>query len=354
MTYKYISSIHSHMLYYSFIILLSIFLLVLTIFASHRLRAKSSYNNTVMILIPQNSSYTGALDILKSNGIIDYKEFYVFLSRLSGADKKLKAGYYSFNKNAGPLEVFFTFMKGKILTTTITVLEGDSLLDICDKLSKQEDISYEYCLNLAKDKTLLNLLNINAPSLEGYLFPETYIFTKGLPLQYIFTHMVEELHKNFNTPLIERAKSLGMTRKEVLTIASMIAKEAVVDEERPIISAVFHNRLQIGMMLQSDPTAVYGIKQKGQKITSQDIRQYNEYNTYFIPALPPGPIASAGIKSIKAALYPGKVNYLYFVAKQDGTHHFSADYISHLNGIQKYLTNNRGICKEDNLDIFSK
>lgn len=343
--HKYIASISVHKVYYSFIILISIFLLIVTISSSYLLRSSGPHKNIVMIFIPKNSTYTEALDILKSHGIIYYKESYIILSRLTGVDKKLKAGYYKFNKHAGPLEVFLTLKRGETLTTTLTVFEGDSLLDICGNLSQSEDISYEYCIKLSRDKAFLKSLNINAPSLEGYLFPETYIFPKGLPVEDIFASMVKEFNEHFNKKLVERAYKLGMTRREVLTMASMIAKEAAVDEERPIISAVFHNRLKSGMMLQSDPTAVYGIKQKGEKITSQDIRQYNEYNTYFIPGLPPGPIASAGIKSIKAALYPAKVDYLYFVAKRDGTHHFSTDYISHINGIQKYLTNNSKICK---------
>jgi UPF0755 protein len=292
-------------------------------------------------LIPTNSTYTGALNILKSNGIIHYKEFYLLLAKLTRTDRKLKAGYYEFYNHSSPFEVLYALNKGETITDTLTVVEGDTIVDICARLSQQEeeDIVYEYCLQLAGNKNFLRSLNINAPSLEGYLFPETYLFSKGVPLQYIFARMVKELQKHFDKHLLERARALGMTRREVLTLASMIAKEAGVDEEKPLISAVFHNRLQTGMMLQSDPTAAYGIKQRGEKITNQDVRRYSAYNTYVIQGLPPGPISSAGIKSIKAALYPAKVDYLYFVAKKDGTHHFSTNYLDHLYGIQKYLPN---------------
>lgn len=299
-----------------------------------------------MVLVPKDATYTKALNILQSEGIIHYKKFYLFLAKLTNSDRKLNAGYYEFHKNSSPLEVFSTLSNGETITDTFTVVEGNTIVDVCAGLSEQEeDIIYEECLQLAHNKNFLRSLNINAPSLEGYLFPETYLFSKGFPLEDIFTRMVKELQKNFDKPLLERTKALGMTRGEVLTLASMIAKEAVVDEERLLISAVFHNRLQTGMMLQSDPTAVYGIKQRGEKINSQDIRRYSAYNTYFIHGLPPGPISSTGIKSIKAALYPAKVAYLYFVAKKDGTHHFATNYLDHVYGIQKYLSNPE-ICRE--------
>jgi UPF0755 protein len=182
---------------------------------------------------------------------------------------------------------------------------------------------------LAFSETFLDDLDIDGRSLEGYLYPQTYRFSKGTKPRTVLKIMVQKLREEFSEDFEKRAHQMGWTENEVLTMASIIEKEAVIDSERAIISAVYHNRLKKGMPLQADPTAIYGVKSSRKRITRDDLRRKTEYNTYVIQGLPPGPIASPGIKSIKAALAPAKVPYVFFVAKNDRSHYFSTTLSQH-------------------------
>ncbi len=160
--------------------------------------------------------------------------------------------------------------------------------------------------------------------------------------------MVQRLRKSFNEPLRRRAKELSLSENEVLTLASIIEKEAIYDFERPLISAVYHNRLKKNMKLQADPTVLYGVKKMWKRIRYRDLKRATPYNTYIIKGLPPGPIASPGIKSIKAALYPAGVNYLYFVSMNNGKHHFSHSAKEHVKAVDLYQRN--GYNKANNVE----
>jgi UPF0755 protein len=203
-------------------------------------------------------------------------------------------------------------------------------------LSEKGIITEEDFRRLASDKVLLNSYKIDAPSLEGYLFPDTYKIPKGMDPKEAITMMVNKLREQYSGKLEARAAELGMSEREVLTLASIIEKEAATDEERLLISAVYHNRLRKKIPLQADPTAIYGIKSSREKITSEDLKRRTLYNTYVISGLPPGPIASASIKSIIAALYPADVQYIYFVSNNDGTHHFSVTAAEHAAAVRAY------------------
>jgi UPF0755 protein len=148
--------------------------------------------------------------------------------------------------------------------------------------------------------------------------------------------MITRLREKYSGEMKVRTAEIGFSEREVLTLASIIEKEAVIDEERPLISAVYHNRLGKGIPLQADPTSIYGIKSAAEKITDKDIRKKTPYNTYVIKGLPPGPIASPGIKSIHAALYPAKVPYMFFVSNNDGTHRFSVTPAEHQVAVEMY------------------
>jgi UPF0755 protein len=226
--------------------------------------------------------------------------------------------------------------EGRIIENEITVLEGDSLLEIGEKLSGLEIISQDDFKQLSSNEDLLYLYDIDAPSIEGYLFPDTYKFPKGINPEDVIGMMVNRMREKFTPDLCERASEIGLSEKEVLTLASIIEKESVTDKERFLISAVFHNRLKKGIPLQADPTAIYGIKSSKEKITASDLRKRTEYNTYIIKGLPPGPISSPSIKSIEAALYPSDVPYIYFVSNNDGTHHFSATAEEHTAAVKSY------------------
>jgi UPF0755 protein len=286
------------------------------------------------IEIPEGTSYRQAINILAKNKLLRDKNLFLILGKITFAEQRIRAGYYSFWGNMSPFQVFKRLRDGRIIEQEITIIEGDSLLEIGNKLQDNNIMSLNEFNDLTTDKSFLKSLNIDAPTIEGYLFPQTYRFPKGAKPRAVLSLMVNTLRKQYTDALMERIKEIGWTENQVLTLASIIEREAAVDEERATISAVYHNRLKRGMPLQADPTAVYGIKSYNVKITRNDLKKKTPYNTYVIKGLPPGPIASAGIKSIIAALYPADVPYLYFVSKRDGTHHFSKSLAEHIAAIK--------------------
>ena len=269
----------------------------------------------IEVEIPQGTPYSKAVDILVDNKLIRDKFLFLTLGRLTGLDKKLRAGYYHFWSSISPFDVFLQLKNGKIIEYDITVVEGDGLLEIGEKLEAKNFISAESFRDVAMDVALLNSMDIFGPSAEGYLYPETYKLPKGARPDDIIKLMVGKLRESYTDDIRAGMKKMKMTENQMLTLASIIEKEAATDQERPIISAVYHNRLRKHMPLQADPTAIYGVKSSKTKIRSSDLRNKTFYNTYVIKGLPPGPIASPGIKSIKAAVSPANVPYLYFVSR---------------------------------------
>ncbi|MEW6066908.1 MAG: endolytic transglycosylase MltG [Nitrospirota bacterium] len=304
----------------------------------------SSY---VEVKIPEGTTFRQAIEILSKEGLVRDKNLLIFIARTSGLDRKIRAGYYSFAGSLNPINILGMLRNGKIVEYEIKILEGDSLWEIAKKLSKTGIISEKDFCDLSKDKKFLGAYDIEATTLEGYTFPDTYKIPKGMHPNDAIGMMINRMREKFSSDLRARAKKLGLSEKQVLTLASVIEKEAIVDEERPLISAVYHNRLKKGMRLQADPTAIYGVKNSNQRITARDVRRKTPYNTYIIKGLPPGPIASPGIKSIIAALYPADVPYLYFVSNAYGRHHFSVTVKEHVAAIELYKKNKRLKIKTD-------
>lgn len=287
------------------------------------------------VYIPKGASFSLIASTFKEKGIITDENIFIITGKILGIEKKARAGYYLITKDMTMLEVLKKLLEGRILEHTITVVEGDSLYEIADKLGTIDPEFKEKIWEFATDQEFLKSLNIDSPSIEGYLFPATYTIPKGMNIDEILTMMVKKFWQVYNEKLINKTKKMGWTVNQVLTLASIIEKEAKLDEERLLISAVYHNRLKIGMPLQADPTAIYGIKRANKGVTKTDLKNKTPYNTYIIKGLPPGPIASPGLKSIIAALNPANVPYLYFVSRGDGTHEFSIDYKSHLSAINQ-------------------
>ena len=286
------------------------------------------------VRIPRGVSFSQAAEILKDEGLIKDKAVFILLGRISGLDRHLKAGYYMFGGNISTWQVFNTLQRGLIEQNTVRIIEGDSFFEIRDKLSASNVMSPEDFDRLFRDRKFLSSLGIDAPSLEGYLYPDTYIFPKGLEPEEVFKDMVRRLREVITPDMIKRARELGLDENGLLTLASIIEKEAFLESEREIISAVYHNRLKRGMPLQADPTCLYGIKPMKMGVKRCDLKNKTPYNTYLIKGLPPGPIASCGIRSIKAALYPASVPYIYFVSLGDGSHIFSVSLSEHKNAVQ--------------------
>jgi UPF0755 protein len=293
-------------------------------------------NKNIEIEIPKGATFRQAAEIFFKEGVIRDKNLFLFVGRISRIDRKIRAGYYSIYSSMNTLDLLKVLRKGQIIEYEVTVVEGDSLREIADKLSEKGIVDKEDFRELSSDEDFLSLYHITSPTFEGYLFPDTYKIPKGMDPGDAIGMMINKMREKYSGKLAERAAEIGLSEREVLTLASIIEKEAVTDEERPLISAVYHNRLRKRMLLQADPTAIYGVKSFKEKITAEDVRRKTPYNTYRIKGLPPGPIASPGMKAIMAALYPANVPYLYFVSNNDGTHNFSVTAEEHEIAVKSY------------------
>jgi len=293
-------------------------------------------NNKVEIEIPRGSTFRQAVDILHDQKLIRDKNIFLLVGRLTGADRKIRAGFYSIWSSMRPFDIFKIIRKGQIIEYEIKILEGDSLWEISGQFEKNDIMKKEEFMTLAHDPEFLDSYKIESNSVEGYIFPDTYRIPKGVSPKEALGSMIDKMREKFSPDVLARMGKIGMTENEVLTLASIVEKEAVVDSERPLISAVYHNRLKKKMQLQADPTSIYGIKSSREKITREDLLRKTPYNTYQIKGLPPGPIASPGLKSIMAALYPADVPYIYFVSQDDRMHQFSTTAAEHIEAVKLY------------------
>ena len=274
--------------------------------------------------------------LLAADGIIRQPIEFRLFSRLNGFDKKIKSGEFKLSAVMSPSEILEKLVKGEVVLYRLTIPEGYTMAQIADLVGNSGISGRDGFLKALSDRRLLARLHIDAGSFEGYLFPDTYFFPKNTPADRIIAVLVDRFNAVFTPEYRKRAKQLGFSVHEIMTLAAMIEKETGAPEERPLISSVFHNRLKLGMRLESDPTVIYGIKEFDGNITRKDLAEPTPYNTYRINGLPPGPIANPGEKAIEAALYPAETPYLYFVAKKDGTHHFSTNITEHNRAVAKY------------------
>ena len=289
------------------------------------------------IHVTEGMSFKAIAGELKKEGIIRYRGYFEIIGRLQGISRKVRAGYYGLSTSMSLWEVLDQIRTGRIIEYEVVVPEGYNLYQIGWTLSGTPLISQPHdFIDLVKNKAYVHSLGIDADTLEGYLYPDTYYLPKGIKLEDIPKKMVQRFKTVFTDSKRNRAKEMGFTEQQIITLASIVEKEAKVDSERKLIAAVYYNRLKRGMRLQADPTAVYGTKAWITKVTKADLKRRSPYNTYLHKGLPPGPIANPGEGSILAALYPEKVDYLFFVAQGDGSHYFSKDFNSHEKAIGRY------------------
>jgi len=288
-----------------------------------------------VVVIPPGKGFHEAAQILEDSGIIRDRRSFYLLARIEGVVGKIKAGEYEVHTQMPPREVLSKLIRGEVIQYPVTIPEGYNIYQIAEVLEQAKVCSKKVFLEKARDPALIDSLGMEGDNLEGYLFPDTYNFPKGFGEEQVIRQMVARFKAVFN-PLAKRAEKMGLSRRDVVILASMIEKEARDDQERRMIAAVFHNRLQRGMALQSDPTAIYGLREKRSSITREDLQRRTPYNTYIISGLPKGPIANPGIKSLQAVLFPADANYLYFVSKNDGTHYFSGTLEEHNRAVAKY------------------
>jgi len=262
---------------------------------------------------------------------------FTLYGRLRDEDSKIKAGYYRFSDGMSPREILRKLVAGEVYVRPFILPEGYSIYQAAALLGRQGLLDEKRFLARCGDRELLRKFGILGESLEGYLVPGTYNVDPDMDEAGLITVMVRQFTGARRARYEARVKASGKNWHEILTIASMIDKEAVLPAERPVIASVFRNRLIAGMRLQSDPTSVYGVRAFAGKVTKADILRPSPYNTYLVAGLPPGPIGNPGDPAIEAALNPSKTSYLYFVAKQDGTHHFSTTLEEHNRAVRSYL-----------------
>ena len=296
---------------------------------------------TVRLSIAPGMSIAQTAALLEKNGVIASAGNFRLLARIKKGRGAIKIGIYDFSQAATPPEVLRRLLTGDIVLRRITIPEGFALKEIAARL---ENLGYgpaSEFLRLSRDRDLLKTLDLPGPSLEGYLFPETYFAAIDASPRQLLQMMVKEFRKRVPAELVAAAKSQGLTLPQLVTLASIVQKEARKIEEMPIIASVYHNRLRIRMPLQADPTVIYGIDNFNGNITKADLLRKTPYNTYKIKTLPPGPIASPGADALRATAYPAATNYLYFVAKGDGSHVFSADLVRHNEAVRRYQLRRR-------------
>ena len=291
--------------------------------------------NAKVVVIPQGKSFHEVARILEDNGIIRDRRSFYLLARIGGEVSKAKAGEYEVHTQMTPREVLSKLVRGEVIQYPVTIPEGYNLYQIGEVLEQAKVCSKKIFLEKVRDPALIDSLGLDGDSLEGYLFPDTYNLPKGFGEEQVIRQMVARFKTVYGS-LAKRAEKLGLSRLDVVILASMIEKEAKDDQERRLIAAVFHNRLNRGMALQSDPTAIYGLQEKRNSVTREDLQRKTPYNTYIISGLPKGPIANPGSKSLQAVLFPADVGYLYFVSKNDGTHYFSSTLEEHNRAVARY------------------
>jgi len=278
---------------------------------------------------------------LEAKGLIRNARVTRWLAKIEGLGSQIKIGEYEFSATQSTREILETLSKGRVRTHAVVIPEGQRAREIADRLAAAGLVDRETFLAVVFDPEMPVRLGVEGSSLEGYLFPDTYRFARGLPPERIAETMVQEflrIYRDLGPTTGERPLSM----RELVTLASIVEKETGAAEERPLIAAVFLNRLKRGMRLETDPTVIYGIEDFDGNLRRVHLRDdSNPYNTYRIRGLPPGPIASPGREALQAVREPAETSYLYFVSRNDGTHIFSKTYAEHKAAVDRFQRRRR-------------
>lgn len=279
---------------------------------------------------------------LELQGLIRNSKLFVVVAKYLKYDRKLLSGYYEVNRDMSMIDIMKHLNSGKQAMVRLTIPEGKNIYEIGQLLEQQGFTTKEEFLEVCHSKEILEKYNIPSESVEGYIFPSTYYIVKGNPTKVLVTYMIDSLFKQF-PDLEERAKKMGYTVHQVLTMASIVEKEIGPLDDPKLISSVYYNRLKIDKRLEADPTTIYAMTLvKGDYIEKPnlkyaDLRMEHPYNTYKNTGLPPGPICASGAKAIEAALNPADTDYIFFVADGTGKHAFSVTYEEHEENIRRYI-----------------
>jgi UPF0755 protein len=293
---------------------------------------------TVIVEIPPQAGVMTIASRLRDDGAVRSAWSFVAVSAVRGGVRRLKPGEYEFPKGASTLAVARMVESGRVRQHAVLHPEGATIGELARALEAARLARADDVVRVARDPAFLAAHGIDGPSAEGYLFPDTYQFVRGMKVEDILGRMIQRMRAKLTPEALTRASARGVTTHQILTLASIVEREAAVPEEQRLIAAVFWNRLQLDMPLQADPTVQYAVGKERRALTRADLQADHPFNTYRRTGLPPGPIASPGLGAIEAALDPAPVKYLYFVAvSADGRrHHFSTTVDEHNAAVARY------------------
>jgi UPF0755 protein len=289
--------------------------------------------------IPSGTGTKAIGQRLVASGVIRDQLTYRVALWLGGQARHLKAGEYRFDQPVTPFDVLGKIARGEVYVVNVTFPEGLTITDMARIFEEHGLGTASAFVQAAMDTTLARQIDPAAHDLEGYVFPETYALSRRTDAAQLVRLMVDRFERVFTPDLERAAEARGLSTHQVVTIASLVEKETARPEERPLVAAVFENRLRIGMGMQCDPTVIYALQRAGKyagTLRHDDLAFDSPYNTYRYPGLPPGPIAAPGRASLEAAVYPADTAYLYFVGRNDGSHEFARTLEEHNRNVQKY------------------
>lgn len=289
---------------------------------------------SVRFTVPRGAALATVADSLHARGLVRSARLFRFYATVSGRSRRVQAGTYDIPAGASVREVLRILVAGRTALRRVVVQEGLMLPEVATSLAQQLGAPAESVLAAARDDSLRAALSVERPTLEGYLYPSTYLVRLEATPRQVIRQMVAEFERRWRPEWNDRLQVLGMTRDEIVTLASIIEGEVRYDPDRAYVSSVYHNRLRLGMRLQADPTVIYALGER-RRLFERDYRTPSPFNTYLVDGLPPGPIGAPSEASLRAALYPARTPFLYFVARSDGQHIFSSTYAQHLRAIEE-------------------
>ncbi len=302
--------------------------------------ASPSRKTDAVVYIPSGSGFSAIQQLLADHDVIVADIRFEILARILGASGRLQAGEYVFSPGLSHKEVIAKLTEGEILYRSLSIPEGSNLYQIADVLAHDFDFDRREFLRLVNDREFIDSFGLSVASLEGYLFPDTYFVSRQQSLDDVLAMMVRRFQQVFSDIAANQALSFpgagSLSYHQVIILASIVEKETGIADERPLVAAVFLNRLKKNMKLQADPTVIYGIADFNGNLTRKDLKTPSPYNTYTLKGLPAGPIANPGRPAIEAVLRPADVGYLYFVAKKDGRHYFSTTFQEHNRAVRRF------------------
>jgi len=298
-------------------------------------------SETKDVLIPRGLSLKAVSELLTKEGVIQHPVVFQNLLRFTRGNKKVRAGEFRLRLGANLLNTLKVLYSSEPITHSLTVPEGWNVRQIGALIQEKGLGRSDRFIQLALSPQAAKKYQLSTPHLEGFLYPDTYLFSRVDGEEKMLETMVNRFFQEYNSRFKSRIPASGMSLEKVVTLASIVEKETGKPVERPMIASVFFNRLKKGMRLQSDPTTIYGIENFNGNLTKADLQRWTRYNTYTISGLPPGPIASPGGDAIEAVLKPDSSEYLYFVSDNNGSHLFTKTYQEHLRLVRNYQINRR-------------